>query len=143
MISALISGKLIVAPTKRVGQSGKEFTTATIAASSGNGEDVMVSVIAFSTDAQAALGALGKGEGVAVTGKATPKVFTGKDGQSKPALDLVVEVVMTPYQLKVKRDKSTGSSNEPQEKKAPRKPPTTTNRTFDHGDGSLPSDIPF
>lgn len=103
MIDALIGGKLYGQPQQRQGHNGKTFTTAKLRAATNADEAIFVSVIAFAPDAQAALLALGDGESVAVSGELTPKVWANREGQTKPALDLVAHAVITPYHVTRKR----------------------------------------
>ena len=62
----------------------------------------MVSVIAFGTVSEQ-LAALGKGETVALTGRAKVTTWTGKDGGSKAGLSLTAEALLTTYHLRRKR----------------------------------------
>ena len=99
----LLTGKLFGQPQRRTGASGKPFVTAKVRAAAGDGEGVFVNVIAFSADAQAALLALGDGESVALAGELTPKTWTDKQGQARPALDLVAHAVLTAYHVNRRR----------------------------------------
>lgn len=103
MIDALISGRLYGAPRQGTGKTGDTYTTAKLKAVAGNGETLLCSVIAFDDKAQAALLALDDGDSVAVSGALTPKVWTDKAGDTRPALDVVCHVVLTPYDVKRKR----------------------------------------
>jgi single-stranded DNA-binding protein len=51
----------------------------------------------------AALLALGDGDSVALAGSLTPKVWTDREGNSRPALDLVAHQVLTAYHVTRKR----------------------------------------
>jgi single-stranded DNA-binding protein len=103
MIDALIAGKLYGQPTERAGQSGKPFVTAKVRAAGGDGESLFVNVIAFSNGARMALLALGDGDSVALSGSVTPKVWVDREGQPRPALDMVAAQVLTPYHVNRKR----------------------------------------
>ena len=103
MIDGLVSGKLFGAPSGRTGQSGKTFVTAKLRAAAGDGESLFVNVIAFDDAAKSALLALDDGDSVALSGTLTPKVWTDKNGEARPALDMVVHGVMTGYHVKRKR----------------------------------------
>ena len=48
-------------------------------------------------------GPLHDGDSVAIAGELTPKVWTDKHGEAKPALDLVAHKVMSPYDVQRKR----------------------------------------
>lgn len=116
-VTALIIGKLLADPEQRTSNAGKPFTTARVAADS-DGESVLASVIAFGSTAQQ-LAALGKGDTLAFVGRAKAKAWTGKDGEVKSGLDVVVDQILTPYHLKRRRAAmqgdadSIGSGNEP------------------------------
>ncbi|MCK4121068.1 single-stranded DNA-binding protein [Ralstonia pseudosolanacearum] len=103
MIDGLIAGKVYGKPAERTGQSEKHFVTAKVRAASGDGESLFVNVIAFAEAARAALLALGDGDSVSLAGALTPKVWTDKNGQARPALDMVAHAVLTAYHVKRKR----------------------------------------
>ncbi|CAM5539810.1 single-stranded DNA-binding protein [Eoetvoesiella caeni] len=108
MIDALIAGKLYGAPKQGTGKTGNTYTTAKVKAAAGNGETLLCSVICFDEKAQAALLALDDGDSIAVSGALTPKVWTDKAGDTRPALDLVCHAVLTPYHVKRKRQAASG-----------------------------------
>jgi len=103
MIDGLIAGKLHGKPKARTGQSGKTFTTCMVRVAT-EADPLFVSVIAFDKDACAALLALDDGEGVALSGSLTPKVYQPKDGgEPRPALDMVAHAVLSAYHVRRKR----------------------------------------
>jgi len=103
MIDALISGKLYGQPQQRTGNSGKLFTTAKVRTVTCGGEAQFVNVIAFSTTVQDALMALGDGDSIALSGELTPKVWTDRNGEARPALDMVAHAALTAYHVTRKR----------------------------------------
>jgi single-stranded DNA-binding protein len=103
MIDALIAGKLYGQPKTMTSKAGKPFATAKVRAAAGEGEALFVNVIAFDADTVAALLALGDGDSVALAGSLTPKVWTDRDGNHRPAVDLVAHQVLTPYHITRKR----------------------------------------
>ncbi|MBR8224469.1 single-stranded DNA-binding protein [Burkholderia ambifaria] len=111
MIDGLVSGKLYGTAASRTGQSGTQFVTAKVRAAVGDGEALFVNVIAFADDAQSALLALNDGDSVALAGSLTPKVWTDKHGDVKPALDMVAHAVLTAYHVKRKRAAVQGDGN--------------------------------
>ncbi|HDR9500121.1 TPA: single-stranded DNA-binding protein [Burkholderia cepacia] len=113
MIDGLISGKLYGVATERTGQSGKTFVTAKVRAATGEGESLFVNVITFSTTAADALLALGDGDSVSLAGTLTPKVWTDKHGDTRPALDMVAHAVLTAYHVKRKRAAMQGHQSTP------------------------------
>ena len=103
MIDALIAGKLHTRPEQRTGKNGHPFATAKVRAAGGDGESLFVNVIAFDDAAVAALLALDAGDSVALAGSVTPKAWTDRDGQPRPALDMVAHQVLTAYHVTRKR----------------------------------------
>lgn len=103
MIDALIAGTLHGKPASRTGKNGNPFTVAKVRAPLADGESLFVSVIAFDQATAAALLALDGGDPVALAGTLTPKVWTDKQGEPRPALDMVAHAVVTPYHVTRKR----------------------------------------
>ena len=71
---------------------------------------MIVNVIAFAAAARVALLALDEGDTVAVSGALTPKVWTDKQGNTRPALDLVASQVLSVYHVERKRSVTGGNS---------------------------------
>jgi single-stranded DNA-binding protein len=103
MIDGLIGGKLHGAPVERTGQSGKRFVTAKVRAAASDGEAVFVNVIAFSESVGNSLLALDDGDSVSLAGAMTPKAWSDKSGEARPALDMVAQAVLTAYHVARKR----------------------------------------
>ena len=114
MIDGLIAGKLYGQPQKRKDQHGKTFAVGKLRAAAGNGESVFVSWIAFG-DAALQLLELGDGDSVAMAGSLTPKAWTDKEGQARPALDMQVQQVLSTYHLQKKRRQVQDTTNRPHE----------------------------
>ncbi|TAN10036.1 MAG: single-stranded DNA-binding protein [Burkholderiaceae bacterium] len=102
MIDALVAGKLYAKPQPHTAKNGNTFATAKVRAAAGE-EALFVNVIAFEAGVVSALLALDAGDSLALTGSATPKVWTAKDGTARPALDVVAAQVLTPYHVTRKR----------------------------------------
>lgn len=102
MIDGLVAGKLYGTAASRIGSSGKTFVTAKVRAAAGDGEAIFVNVIAFDDAAKSALLALGDGDSVSLAGSLTPKVWTDRNGDAKPALDMVAHAVLTAYHVQRK-----------------------------------------
>ncbi|WP_321821891.1 MULTISPECIES: single-stranded DNA-binding protein [unclassified Burkholderia] len=111
MIDGLISGKMYNKATERVGPSGKAFVVAKVRVPVGDGDALFVSVIAFSDGVKVGLLALDDGDSVALAGTLTPKVWTDRNGDAKPALDMVAHAVLTAYHVKRKRVAMQGSND--------------------------------
>lgn len=103
MIDALVAGKLYGLAEERESKQGKAFAVAKVRAAAGDGQSLFVSVIAFDGETCAALLALDDGDPVALAGTLTPRAWTDKDGNARPALDLVAHGLMTPYHVTRKR----------------------------------------
>ncbi|MBC7917589.1 MAG: single-stranded DNA-binding protein [Rhodoferax sp.] len=103
MIEGLIAGTLVGLAETRQGKNDTRFALAKVKAVAGDGESLMVNVIAFAAEASAALMALDDGDAVALAGSLTPKVWTDKLGNTRPALDMVATQVLTVYHTNQKR----------------------------------------
>lgn len=100
MMDALVGGRLYGAPQRRPGKAETTFVTAKLRATAGDNEStVLVNVIVFDEAAAAALLELNDGDAVALSGSITPKVWTDKQGISRPAVDMVAHQVMSTYQV--------------------------------------------
>jgi single-stranded DNA-binding protein len=111
MIEGLITGTLVGLAEQRQGKNDTSFVLAKVKASPGEGESLIVNVIAFAAEAGAALLALDEGDALALSGALTPKVWTDKQGNTRPALDLVASQVQTVYQVARKRAALGGAAN--------------------------------
>jgi single-stranded DNA-binding protein len=132
MIDALIGGRLYGKPARRMGNSGKPFVTAKVRAAVGDGDALFVNVIAFSASVGDALLALDDGDSVSLSGALTPKAWTDKNGEPRPALDMVAHGVLSAYHIKRKRQAVA-------EQEAPQ---ASTPRRVPSGDG-LGDDLPW
>jgi len=103
MIEGLVTGTLVGLAEERQGKNGSAFVVARVKAAPGEGESLIVNVIAFAAEARAALLALDEGDTLAVSGALTPKVWTDKQGNTRPALDLVASQVLSVYHVERKR----------------------------------------
>jgi single-stranded DNA-binding protein len=103
MIEGLIAGTLVGLAETRQGKNDTRFALAKVKATAGDGESLIVNVIAFAAEASAALMALDDGDAVALAGSLTPKVWTDKQGNTRPALDMVATQVLTVYHAAQKR----------------------------------------
>jgi single-stranded DNA-binding protein len=115
-ITALVTGRLIATPERRTGNSGKPFTLAKLSAAA-EGEDALVSLIAFGSVAEE-LAALGKGDTVAVNGRAKVNTWTGKDGSPQAGLSVTADTILSAYHLK-KRRAGVAGDGEPGNSDAP------------------------
>lgn len=104
MIDAILSGRIYGTPAEKTsGKTGKRFVTAKVRAAAGDGESLFVNVIAFDGSVCAGLMALSENDSVSLSGALTPKVWVDKNGQARPALDLVAHGLLTSYHVTRKR----------------------------------------
>jgi single-stranded DNA-binding protein len=88
---ALVSGTLAADPQARISSNGKPFATGSIRA--GDGDDaVFISWIAFGEHVKRLVD-FGKGDALALGGKAKLTQWVGKDGVERHGVSLVVETV--------------------------------------------------
>ncbi len=109
MIDGLIAGKLYGQPTQRTSKAGKPFAVAKVRAAAGDGESLFINVIAFDAAPCTALLALADGDSVALAGVLTSKVWTDKEGNTRPSLDLVAHQVLSAYHVTRKRTAMQGA----------------------------------
>ena len=111
MIEGLVTGTLVGMAEQRQGKNESTFVLAKVKADCGDGESLIVNVIAFSAEACAALLALDEGDTLALSGALTPKVWTDKQGNTRPALDMVASQVLSVYHADRKRAASGGAAS--------------------------------
>ena len=98
MIDALIAGRLFGRPEERSGQAGSVYVTCKVRAATDDGDTIICNVIAFHDDVRASLLALHDGDSLSLSGALTPKVWTDKQGNARPALDLIAHAVQSVHQ---------------------------------------------
>ena len=89
MIDGLVAGRLYGEAERRTDKAGKAYSLAKVRASTAEGEMLFVNVIAFDDDLCASLHRLHDGDSVALSGSLNPRVWTDKQGNARPALDMV------------------------------------------------------
>ena len=89
MIDGLVAGQLYGEAERRTDKAGKAYSLAKVRASTAEGEVLFVNVIAFDDDLCASLHRLYDGDSVALSGSLNPRVWTDKQGNARPALDMV------------------------------------------------------
>ena len=97
MIDGLIAGRLMGDASRRVDKAGRDYIVARVLARNKTDEEFIVNVIAFDDAPCAALLALRDGESLTLSGALTPKVWTDKQGMTRPSLDLVATHVLTAH----------------------------------------------
>jgi len=113
MIDALIGGSVHGKPVTRIGPSGKAFVGAKLITRTGNGDRILVNVIAFDGGVRNALMALNNGDSVALSGTLTPRVWTPPNSDPRAVLDIVAHSITTNYHVTRKRQsmRLTAESN--------------------------------
>jgi single-stranded DNA-binding protein len=94
MIDGLVAGRLYGETEQRTDKAGKTFTLAKVRASTADGELLFVNVIAFDAAVCTAMHAMQDGGSVALSGSLSPRVWTDKQGNARPALDMVAHRVI-------------------------------------------------
>jgi hypothetical protein len=112
MIDGLIAGRMMGDASRRVDKAGRSYVVARALARNKMDEEFIVNVIAFDEAPSAALLALSDGEALTLSGALTPKVWTDKQGNHRPSLDLVAAQVMTAYHVSAKQAALNGGSAE-------------------------------
>lgn len=108
MLNVLITGKLAKGPRSGIGKNGTAWTSASVRVpvetdSEGAADSIFLfSVIAIGDEATK-LARLSSGDAVSVNGLAKLATWTGKDGASKPTMDVQATGILTAYQLRQKR----------------------------------------
>lgn len=97
MIDALIAGRLFGIAEERSGHAGSAYVTCKVRAATDDGELIICNVIAFNDKVRNTLLALHDGDSLSLSGALTPKVWTDKQGKTRPALDLVAHTVITTH----------------------------------------------
>ncbi len=103
MIDGLIAGKLLGSPERRVDKNAKPFVVAKVIATAGDGEGIIVNVIAFDGGTGQTLLELRDGDSLSLTGALTPRVWTDKQGSARPSLDLVAHRVLSARDVQLER----------------------------------------
>ena len=114
MLSVLISGKLAKDPRTGTGKNGSPWTSASVRVpvqpdSEGAADSIFCSVIAFGDEA-AKLARLSSGDAVSIAGTAKLSTWTGKDGVTKPTMDVQATGILTVYQVKKRRGNDDAQS---------------------------------
>lgn len=90
MIRALVTGVLHCTPERRIGKTGKPFTTGKLRADGKDGSTIWCSLLAFDEQADA-LAEQKANAAISVSGRATPTAWLSKAGEPQAGLDVVVD----------------------------------------------------
>jgi single-stranded DNA-binding protein len=110
VLSVLVEGSLIAAPVSRTSGKGSTFVTAQMRCAADGGESILVSVIAFGADVADALVSLGKGDALAVAGRASLSRWE-KDGQAHVGLKVTATRVLSVYSAGKRRAQATAGAD--------------------------------
>ncbi|MBC3934793.1 single-stranded DNA-binding protein [Undibacterium rugosum] len=94
MIDGIVAGRMYGVAETRSGQSGSVYVTCKLKVATDEGDTIMCNVITFQQSVRSALMALGDGESVCLSGALTPKVWTDKQGNTRPAIDLIAHAIL-------------------------------------------------
>lgn len=111
-LDVLASGRLVKPAETRQAKSGSTYAVAQLAVAVEGDDAVLCSLVAFRDTAVECLLALGPGDGVSVAGRARVTTWTGRDGEQKAGLSIVVEQVLTAYAVKRKRQAVQGDAGD-------------------------------
>ncbi|GAB2821522.1 single-stranded DNA-binding protein [Comamonas piscis] len=105
MMDGLVSGRILGQPVERISKTGKPYALAKVRANAGagDGEMLIVNVIAFDDAPVAALLGLGDADSICLSGSLTPKVWVDREGVTRPSVDMVAHQVLTAYAVARKR----------------------------------------
>ena len=95
MIDAIIAGRVFGEPEQRAGKAESAFVVAKVRAQAGDGEVYLVNVIAFDSQVCQELLAARDGDAVSLVGSLTPKIWTDKQGNNRPVVDLIAYKIIT------------------------------------------------
>jgi single-stranded DNA-binding protein len=113
MINALISGRLVKDPVRKIGQSGKPFCNFVLAVNQHNEETtVLVSGICFG-DVAEKVSRLKKGDPLTVVGQVAITEWQGKDGVHKVGLNITVSNALSPYEVSKRRGTTSAQKQNP------------------------------
>lgn len=96
MLSILATGTLVNDPKSRMSVTGKAYATASMRVPAEDSGAVLVSIIAFASDAVQAILALQRGDSCSIAGRAKLTSWT-KDGEEKHGLSVVADRVLSAY----------------------------------------------
>ncbi len=94
MIEGLVAGTLVGMAESRQGKNGSNYVLAKVKAPTTEGDSLIVNAITFASEAGETLLALHEGDALSMTGALTPKVWTDKQGNTRPALDMIATNVL-------------------------------------------------
>ena len=103
MLDALISGRLIGTPQKRLAKSGNPFASAKVRATMQDGTLIVVSVTAFEPEPMATLLVMTDGEAVSINGPLTLGTWTDTEGNHRPTAAMLAMHCLTTYAVTKKR----------------------------------------
>lgn len=109
-LSVLANGTLVRDPESRTSRAGQRYAAGLLRIPVDGEDSVLANLVAFSSTAAEALLAHAKGDSIAVTGRAKLTAWE-KDGEQRHGLSVVVEGVLSPYQLEKRRSRARGDAS--------------------------------
>jgi hypothetical protein len=108
MIDAIVSGKLIQAPSLKTGKTGNPYTNFLLSVHIGEDKPVVVSGIAFAETAEK-IARMGKGDALAVVGSLKPSEWIDKATWAlKHGLSVTVSNSLSVYEITKRKPKAAG-----------------------------------
>lgn len=106
MIRALITGELVADPQSRASKTGSTFAVCRVSVPQADAGRIYCSVIVFDDRAVERLLQLRAGASISVAGTMRLSTYQGKDGTTRPSLDMTADEVCstTPRPKKPKAD---------------------------------------
>lgn len=101
-LTVLCTGRMLADPELRTTNSGRPYTRARVVAGTDGGDTQLVTVIAFGHIGDQ-VAELGKGDTVAVTGRARLEAWTHRDGEPQIGLTLKADALLTQYHVRRRR----------------------------------------
>ena len=95
MIEGLVAGRVWSSAERRLDKTGRAFCVAKLRLVGADSDGLLVNLIAFDQAVCESLFQLREGDAVAVSGALTPKVWLDKQGNAKPALDMVAHRLLS------------------------------------------------
>lgn len=113
MLDALIAGRLVSTPEKRVATNGSPFAKVRVSVATNDGARALVNVVAFDVQPMTALLMMADGEGISATGPMTMRAWVDDEGQARCAATLVAQNILSAYSVTKKRQVAPPTEDTP------------------------------
>ena len=117
MLNVLASGTLVRDPMRKTAANGNAFAVASMRVPIEAEDAIIASLISFEQGATDALLSLSKGDALAIVGRGKLTTWQGQDGAQRHGLSIVVDRVMTAYQVgKIRKAARAESESETEDR---------------------------